>query len=76
MNYEKNKVLTVDDLRNLVTSMNAGTDRLQSSRFTPTNFFTFQELSAMYMSWLGRRIVDLVPSEALKRGWKIVCPIS
>lgn len=73
MKYEKEKRLIVDDLQNLVTSMNTGTDRLQQSKFVSTNFFGFYELSAMYMSWLGRRIVDLVPSEALKKGWEITC---
>lgn len=68
------KPLVVDDLQNLITNMNTGTDRLQKSMFVPTNYIGYQEESAMYLSWLGRRIVDLPVDESLKKGWNIVCP--
>lgn len=72
--YEKKNVVKVDDLENLVTSMNSGTDRLQSAHYVNSGIMSYAELAAMYCGWLGRRIVDLVPNEALKRGWNIVCP--
>jgi len=68
------KTKQVDSLVNLVTSMNSGTDRLQQSVFSPQNFFGYQELVDIYEGWLGRRIVDLLPKESLKRGWDIYCP--
>jgi len=67
------KLVVADDLKNLITSMNSGTDRLQSSSFY-SEFYSYAELAAMYSSWLGRRIVDLVPNEALKKGFTIKCP--
>lgn len=72
--YQKEKSIKVDDLQNVVTSMNCGTDRLQSTQFTRTEFLSYPELASMYSGWLGRRIVDLVPQEALKKGWLVRCP--
>lgn len=72
--YRKDTVVGVDDLQNVVTNMNCGTDRLQSTQFTRTDFLSYPELSAIYSGWLGRRIVDLVPQEALKKGWIVRCP--
>jgi phage-related protein (TIGR01555 family) len=54
--------------------MNYGSDRLQQSFHTVASFYGYQELAAIYLSWLGRRIVDLLPDEAMKKGWKLVCP--
>lgn len=63
-----------DSLVNLTANMNSGSDRLQQSFHTASSFYGYQELSAIYSSWLGRRIVDLPPEEALKKGWTISCP--
>ena len=71
-NYRK--TIATDSLQNLIANIGTGTDRVSQSKFIPDNFFTNDELAAIYMGWLGRRIVDLVPDEALKKGWKIVCP--
>ena len=67
-------MIKADDLKNFVTSLNTGTDRLQRTFFQSTTFFTPAELAAIYSGWLGRRIVDLVPNEALKKGFSIKCP--
>lgn len=68
------RTMATDSLENLIANIGTGTDRVSQSRFVPDVFFSNDELAAMYMGWLGRRIVDLVPDEALKRGWTIVCP--
>lgn len=67
-------MIKADNLQNLVTSMNTGTDRLKSTMFMPDTFYSYAELAAMYEGWLGRRITDLVPNEALKKGWEVKCP--
>lgn len=71
-NYRR--TIATDSLQNLIANIGTGTDRVSKSRFMPDSYFGFDELAAMYMGWLGRRIVDLVPDEALKRGWNVVCP--
>lgn len=63
-----------DSLVNLVAGMNSGQDKLTSTYHVGNGFYGYQELAAIYEGWLGRRIVDLVPEESLKRGWKIDCP--
>lgn len=68
------RILKTDDLKNLITSLNTGTDRLEATRFVSDYFYSYAELAAMYGGWLGRRIVDLVPNEALKKGWVFKCP--
>ena len=68
------KTLATDSLQNLIANIGTGTDRVSKSKFVPDNFFSNDELAGMYMGWLGRRIVDLVPDEALKKGWTVVCP--
>lgn len=68
------KSLATDSLQNLIANIGTGTDRVSKSKFVPDNFFSNDELAGMYMGWLGRRIVDLVPDEALKKGWTVVCP--
>ena len=76
-NKEKIKIFVKteqDSLVNLVAGMNTGQDRLTQTYNVNTGFGSYQEMSAMYQSWLGRRIVDLVPEEALKKGFEIVCP--
>lgn len=68
------KTIATDSLQNLIANIGTGTDRVSKSKFVPDNFFSNEELAGMYMGWLGRRIVDLVPDEALKKGWAVVCP--
>lgn len=68
------KTIATDSLQNLIANIGTGTDRVSKSRFIPDDYFSNDELAGMYMGWLGRRIVDLVPDEALKKGWKVVCP--
>ena len=68
------KSIATDSLQNLIANIGTGTDRVSKSKFVPDNFFSNDELAGMYMGWLGRRIVDLVPDEALKKGWTVVCP--
>lgn len=68
------RTLATDSLQNLIANIGTGTDRVSKSKFIPDDFFSNDELAGMYLGWLGRRIVDLVPDEALKKGWKIVCP--
>ena len=68
------KTIATDSLQNLIANIGTGTDRVSKSKFVPDNFFSNEELAGMYMGWLGRRIVDLVPDEALKKGWTVVCP--
>lgn len=68
------KTIATDSLQNLIANIGTGTDRVSKSKFVPDNFFSNDELAGMYMGWLGRRIVDLVPDEALKKGWTVVCP--
>lgn len=68
------KTLATDSLQNLIANIGTGTDRVSKSKFVPDNFFGNDELAGMYMGWLGRRIVDLVPDEALKKGWTVTCP--
>lgn len=68
------KTLAADSLQNLIANIGTGTDRVSKSNFIANDFYSNDELGAIYMGWLGRRIVDLVPNEALKKGWQIVCP--
>lgn len=76
MNKTKLKLLSTksDSLINLVTNMNTGSDRLQQTFNSPSSFYNYQELAAIHGGWLGRRVTDLPPSEALKKGWGIHCP--
>lgn len=75
MNKENIKVLKQNDsLVNLVTNMNTGTDRLQQTFHTVSGFYGYQELASIYEGWLGRRICDLIPEEAMKKGFDIECP--
>ena len=68
------RTIATDSLRNLIANIGTGTDRVSQSNFVADNYFSNDELGAIYLGWLGRRIVDLVPDEALKKGWKINCP--
>ena len=68
------RTIANDSLQNLIANIGVGTDRVSKSKFMPDEFFSNDELNAMYMGWLGRRIVDLPPDEALKKGWEITCP--
>lgn len=76
MNREKIKIIrkAKDDLVNLTANMNSGTDRLPNTFFDAGGYKQYQEFSNMYKGWLSRKIVDIVPTEALKKGWQIVCP--
>lgn len=68
------KTIATDSLQNLIASVGSGTDRLGQTRFIPDQFYGSEELAAIYMGWLGRRIVDLPIHEALKKGWQVFCP--
>ena len=68
------RTLAADSLQNLIANIGTGTDRVSKSQFIPDEFFSNDQLNAIYMGWLGRRIVDLPPDEALKKGWDITCP--
>lgn len=68
------RTVATDSLQNLIANIGVGTDRVSKSKFMPDEYFSNDELNAIYMGWLGRRIVDLPPDEALKKGWEITCP--
>jgi hypothetical protein len=74
MNSSSIKLLKANDsFVNLITNLGTGTDRLQQTFHTVSGFYGYQELASMYEGWLGRRICDLIPEEALKRGFDIEC---
>ena len=70
----KNAVTADGSLQNLIASVGGGTDRLPATNYGAPRYQRYEEMSNMYRGWLGRRICDLVPEEALEPGWEIVCP--
>lgn len=68
------KMNSADSLVNSVAGMNVGTDRLPLSHYVASRKLRYYEMGEMYRSWLGRRVVDLIPDEALKKNWIIKCP--
>lgn len=59
-------------LINALTGMGTGRDRNLYSSVAPAEFLAEAELDNLYLtSWLCRRVVDIVPSEATRMGWDI-----
>lgn len=68
------KTIAADGLQNMVANIGTMADKSTHTKFVNNQFYSPEELAAMYMGWLPRRIVDLIPDEALKKGWEINCP--
>lgn len=68
------QTLATDSLQNLVANLGTPADKLTTTFHMSGNFYNYAELSAIYMGWLGRRIVDLPVDEAMKKGWEVYCP--
>lgn len=59
-------------LINAFTGMGTSRDRTAYSAVAPVEFLTEDDLDGLYLSsWLCRRVVDVVPSEATRMGWDI-----
>ena len=59
-------------LINALTGMGMQQDRHQHTGIAAPSFLTEAELDALYLnSWLCRRVVDVVASEATRTGWDI-----
>lgn len=59
-------------LINAFTGMGTSRDRTTATQVAHTQFLSEPELDELYMnSWLMRRIVNLIPSEATRTGWDI-----
>lgn len=74
MSKTYSKTIATDGLQNLVANIGTAMDRKNTTTFINDTSRTYEELAAMYSGWLSRRIVDLIPDEALKRSWQIFCP--
>ena len=73
MEKETKSVERKDGWTNLFTGLGTKADKTKSTRAVPTGFLTDAEKEIIYADdGLGARIVDLLPEDMMKQGWRYV----
>lgn len=58
---------------NLLTGLGTRADKSKSTRAVPNGFLMDMELETIYADdGLGARIIDLLPDDMMKQGWKYI----
>ena len=67
-------IIAADALFNQDAGFGGSLDKSNQVAWLPNTLSTdYQTLASMYQYWLPRRIVDLIPNEGLRKGWKHKC---
>jgi phage-related protein (TIGR01555 family) len=61
-----------DGLANALTGMGTSRDKSLYTASKPIEFLSQEELEGLYGMWIPKRIVDIVPEQATRKGFKVL----
>lgn len=77
-NAQINKLITVDAFQNLMARTGYGSTAMMEGTAYPLTRLTknYNLMNSLYRnSWIARRVIDIIPNDMLRQGWKYIMDI-